>query len=41
LDRIAHYYFDGKSIKPPDMMKQMMKNMFSGGGGMPFGGADK
>lgn len=40
LDRIARYYFDGKTIKPPDMMKQMMQNMFKGGG-LPFGGADK
>lgn len=30
LDRIAKYYFDGKTIKPPDMMKQMMQNMFKG-----------
>ena len=41
LDRIAQYYFDGKTIKPPNMMQQMMSNMFGGGKGNPFGAAQK
>lgn len=39
LDRIAKYYFDGKTIKPPDPMKQMMQKMFDGAKNNPFGGA--
>ena len=34
LDRIAKYYFEGQTIKPPNMMKQMMEKMMGGAGGM-------
>ena len=35
LEKVVNVYFEGKTLKPPNMMEMMMKNMMGGGGAPP------